>query len=221
MDPRHKQFLTGILLLALAIDIFTVDCTAQTKKVSPTHPKITVRPKKQFTVLAGGGIPLSRESLIKFWKVGPSGSLSFFVNVRPSTALGIGTDVSMLYFKLAEFASTFPGVAVQRKDIVMVHVYVGVKHSFSPTKGFSPYVVGTVGAARVTEAAYKEIVDSVRVTYYNIPGRTRLAGSLGLGADIALSGWLWFTMEAKGTYFHNDADVGVACLVRGGFRFTL
>ena len=242
MAHRYKRLLQGILLLAFAMVVFTPVCTAQTKKIHPQSrkivaqtgkippqtgkiplntPKVTARPKKQFTVLVGGGIPLSREGLRQFWKVGPSGSLSFFVNVSSATALGIGADVSMLYFRLGTFASTFPGVSVQPKDVAMIHVYVGVKHSFAPTKRFSPYVVATVGAARVTAATYKEVVDSVRVTYYDIPGRTRLAGSLGLGTDISLSTWLSFTMEAKATYFNNDADVGFECLVRGGFRFTL
>jgi hypothetical protein len=141
--------------------------------------------------------------------------------VNSSTALGLGIDLARLYFRLGAFSTTFPGVLPVRKDIAMGHVYVGVKHSFAPTRWFSPYIAGTIGAARVTGAVYREVIDSVRVTYYDLPGRTRLAGSLALGTDIRLGRTLSFTMEAKATYFHNDPDVGFFCLIDGGFRVTL
>ena len=218
MNDLLKRDLHRILLLS--VFLCGSPGVAQVKKPRPVPAKPAVNLKKQITVLAGAGIPLSKEGLTQFWKLGPSGSLSFLVNVTPPTSVGIGADFSMLYFKMADFGSTFPTVPVQRKDIAMIHIYVGFKQSFSPARVFSPYIAGTVGAARVTGASYKEIIDSVRVTYYDIPGRTRLAASFALGTDIVLSRVIAFTMEAKATYFHNDPDVGVMSFVRGGFRFS-
>jgi hypothetical protein len=90
-----------------------------------------------------------------------------------------------------------------------------------PSMRVSPYVGMTLGATHASEAIYGDVIDSVRISYYDLPARSRLTIGLALGADIYITRWLAAELEVKTNYIHHDPDFGVASFVRGGFRFTL
>jgi hypothetical protein len=103
----------------------------------------------------------------------------------------------------------------------MADVYIAMKCALMPSMRFSPFVAATIGATHISEAIYGDVIDSVRVTYYSIPGRNKLTLGISAGADLYLARWITFELEAKANYVHNDPDLGVASFIRGGFRFTL
>jgi hypothetical protein len=178
--------------------------------------------KRQTLVLSfGAGIPQSRTGLTAFWDAGPSGSAKFLVNVSKVVAFGIGVDVAMLKFNESAFRFANPTVPMRSKDIVMASVYLAMKCVILPSMRTSPYVGMTLGATRTSEAIYGDVIDSVRVSYYNLPARSRLTIGLALGTDIYITQWLAVELEAKANYMHHDPDFGLASFVRGGFRFTL
>ncbi len=165
--------------------------------------------------------PVSHNGLKQFWKRGVSGSISFYVNVSREFSLGIGMDVAQFMFRPDAFSQTYPAVTVQSRDPVWGSVYVGGKMSLLPSMRTCPYVTATLGASRLTEALYRQVVDEARVTYYHIGGSTRLTFGLAVGADIYISRWLAAVLEARGWYVHNDPDIGLIATGRGGFRCTL
>jgi len=89
-----------------------------------------------------------------------------------------------------------------------------------PSMRLSPYIGLTLGATRLSEAIYGEVIDGVRVDYYNIPARTRPTFGLSLGAGIYIAQWISFDTEAKANYVLNNPDLKAAFLFLGGFRFT-
>ncbi len=204
------------LFLAL---LMTAACSySQSTKPNIAIP--TIR-RQALTLSFGTGIPQSRNGLIAFWDMGPSGSIKFMVNVSRPVSLGIGVDAAVLKFNEPAFRNAYPAVPLRSKDIVMANVYLAMKCVMMPSMAFAPYCGLTVGATRISEAVYREVIDSVRVSYYNIPGRTKLTFGVTLGADIYLNSWLALDMEGKTNYVHNDPDLGLTSFVRGGFRFIL
>jgi hypothetical protein len=103
----------------------------------------------------------------------------------------------------------------------MTSVYLAMKCIMLPSMRLSPYVGMTLGATRASEAIYGDVIDSVRISYYNLPARSRLTIGFALGTDIYITRWLAVELEAKVNYMHHDPDFGLASFVRGGFRFTL
>jgi hypothetical protein len=178
--------------------------------------------KRQTVTLSfGAGIPQSRTGLTTFWNAGPSGSVTFMVNVSRAVALGIGLDAAMLKFNEPAFRSAYPAGPLRSKDIGMASVYLALKCVLLPSMRVSPYVGMTLGATHTSEAVYGDVIDSVRVSYYNLPAGSRLTIGLALGTDISISRWLAVELEAKTNYLHHDPDFGIASFVRGGMRFTL
>jgi hypothetical protein len=178
--------------------------------------------KKQTLTLAfGTGIPHPRSGLISFWDMDLSGSARFMVSVSKPIAFGFGVDAALLKFSESSFRSAYPTVPLQSKNMALANVYIAMKWSMMPSMRFCPYVGIALGATHVSEAIYGDIIDSVRVSYYNIPQHTRLTLGFELGTDIYITHWLAFDLEAKTNYVHNDPYLGAASFVRGGFRFTL
>jgi hypothetical protein len=177
--------------------------------------------RQSLSISYGMGAPQSRSALTSFWTGGPSVSASFFVNVSRVVAMGLGVDVSHLLFNEGAFRNAYPTVPVEASDIYLANIYVGTKISPMPTMRFSPYLTGSVGAMKMTEAQYRKVINEVRVTYYNIPGMTRLSFGIAGGVDIYISRWFALQLEAKSTYVHNDPDVGIATFFRGGFKFSM
>lgn len=211
---RFEQRLFLTLLLAMMSTIGH----SQPRAVAPSTQ---IGRRETLTLSFGAGIPHSRTGLTAFWNAGPSGSAKFMVNVSKVVAFGIGVDAALLKFNEPAFRFTYPTVPLQSRDIVMASVYLAVKCMMLPSMRVSPYVGMTLGATHSSEAIYGDVISGVRVSYYNLPARSRLTIGLALGTDIYISRRLAVELEAKSNYIHHDPDFGVASFVRGGFRFTL
>ena len=207
-------------LLLLAV-IHIPSATAQEERPAPSSSVIKQYQKQSLTISFGTGIPQSRDGITSFWNMGPSGSIKFMVNVNRGLAFGIGFDLAHLGFNTQSFQSAFPGIPLRAKNITMGALYLAMKYSFQPSMRFSPFLGATLGATKLTEAVYTETVDSVLVTYYNIPGRTRLTVGIAAGVDISIVRWFAFQLEAKTSYIHHDPDLGITSFVRGGVRLML
>lgn len=186
-----------------------------------TQPASSVAKKQTLTVSFGAGIPQSRDGIKAFWDMGPSGSAKFMVNISKPVSFGVGVDAALLRFNESAFRFAFPNVPVRSTNVMMANVYIAMKCVLMPSMRFTPFLGATIGATHVSEAIYGDVIDSVRVTYYSIPGRSKLTFGISAGTDLYLARWITFEMEAKANYVHNDPDLGVASFIRGGFRFTL
>jgi hypothetical protein len=188
----------------------------------PEHATSSPPYKKQSITLSfGTGLTHSRAGMTSFWDMGYSGSVKFLVNVSKPVSFGVGVDVAQLQFNEQSFQATYPAVPVQSNNIIMSNIYIAMKCMMLPSMRLSPFVGLTLGATHLSDAVYRDIVDSVRVTYYYLPGRTRLTVGLSAGASVYLSHWISIDMEAKSNYVFHDADLGMSSFFRGGFRFTL
>ena len=202
------------------------------KTESKTPPRPVSRPVprpvdfaagRAFTFNGGVSVPVSKKALTEFWNYGAGFSLGFLKHIRDSShaavhALGVGLDVSILRFKAADFQTRFPSVELRAKNMAFVHAYLRWKYLLHRTKRLSPFVGATIGIAQLTGATYREVIDSVRVTYYDIPSRTRLA--LGIQGGVAFAFSPSFAVEAEGSwyYVHNDPNIGLGFSLRLGGR---
>ena len=220
MGRMNRYLVLCLMLLFLASSAY-----AQKRKrdvPAPQAKSLTQERQQSLTFLVGVGIPQSNKGITQFWGPGASTSLSLMVNVTRPFALGIGLDVTELTFHGSWFSLTHPPpVLVQSRDIYSWSIYFASKYSFRPLMRTSPFLAAQVGISKVTPAEYKTVIDSVRVTYYNIPGRTRLAIGVVGGIDISLTRRLWLQVEAKTIYFHNDPERGPSTYLRGGLLLRL
>lgn len=208
----------SILFLVL---LYIPIARAQDERPTPSSALTQPYKKQSLTISFGAGIPQSRNGLTSFWEMGPSISVKFMVNVNRALAFGMGLDLAYLKFNEQSFQSEIPGIPVRSKDITLGVLSLAMKYSLLPSMRVSPFVGATLGATRLTEAVYKETVDSVLVTYYNIPRGTRLTFGLTAGVDIYVVRWLALQIEAETSYVHNDPNLGFASFLRGGIRFSL
>jgi hypothetical protein len=212
------------LMLVIAVLTSMSLCAAQERQSSgpPGDVASLVRHERQtLTITFGAELPESKSGLREFWLHGPSGSVNFFVNVNRWLALGIGLDASLFYFDQTAFVTKFPAITLQTKNVALGNLYIGMKYTPAPMRRLSPFVAVALGATRMTEAVYQDIVNGKRQTYYDIPGRTRLALGLSGGADLYLSRLIAIEVVAKTSFVNNDQDIGIALALRGGIRFTL
>lgn len=218
---RHGHMYANVAMLL--VGLLANDLGAQTALAQELPParKAPSYQKQTLNATFGFGASRSKDGLTAFWGNGLSASLSFYVNVTRSFAVGLGADVTELEFKEEEFRTTFPGVDVESNNILLGNVYVGAKVFLLPSMRTCPYISLSLGAQRMTEALYRRNIAGVRVTYYNVGGTTRLTGAMAVGADIHINPWFAFELEGKATYIHNDPDAGIIVAGRGGFRFTL
>ena len=188
-----------------------------------SKPGGTVQKPSRISLAITGGYssPRSKDPITRFWKGGPEVALSLLAWAGPGFWLGAGADVSMLWFSESSFAEAYPSVEMQRKDMAWVNVFVLARYGFIPRARVHPYVELAIGASRVSGADYKEVIDGVRVTYYDIPARTRLAFTFTGGLDVPLARGLSLLAEAAVRYVHHDENLGVALLAKGGVRVTL
>jgi outer membrane protein W len=147
--------------------------------------------------------------------------MSLLFRASEHTKLGFGAEATLFSFRRGNFLAENPGVPVQAKDMVFVNVYLLMRRYFQPTLRTSPYVGAELGFLRISGAEYKEIVNGVRVTYYEIPGALRLTASAVLGVDQYLSRRLAIQVDVRATYIHNDPSVGLILGGRGGLKLTL
>jgi len=193
------------------------------KAQSSSKPDTSVRESSRLslTITAGYMAPKSKDALTQFWKGGPGLALRLLVQATPAFSVGAGADLSILWFRQSSFVLAHPSVEVRRKDMAWVNLFVLSRFSSVTPEPVCPYAELAIGASRPSGAEYKAVVDGVRVTYYEIPARTRLALTFAGGLEIPVSGRISFLAEAAMRYVHNDPNIGVALLFSGGVRVKL
>ena len=90
-----------------------------------------------------------------------------------------------------------------------------------PGMRLSPWIEGGLGGAFVTGATYREVINGVRQTYYDIKRTTRLSVSGSAGTEIYFNAAFAFTIRGKFVYLVNDPSIGVILLADAGLRFRL
>ncbi len=221
MDIRR----IGICVLTLCCMFSTLHSAspAQAKK-PPSARGTAVQPRRtalRFFIGGGFGFPLSKAGIKEFWQGGPAVSAAFLVGIRPDVAFGLGADAMLLKFRTSSFTGKYAGVAAQVRDVGYLSLYIAWKYTPFWKKRLAPYIGANIGIAKYTVASYGAVIDGVRKTYYDIPGRARLnAGFVG-GTDYVLSRSLALSAEAKVTYMFHDPNAGFGLTLLGGFRFTL
>ena len=208
-------------LLATAVILSMVGQTVTAQKPGKAAAPGPDTSKTSLAVSVGYGTPRSKDALTQFWKGGPAFSMKLLVRSTRSLSFGVGGDVSALWFRLSKFAATYPSVEAHRKDMAWFDLFMFSRYTFATGMALRPYGEFSIGASRLSGAEYKEVVDSVRVTYYEIPARTRLALTFTGGLEIPVSGSFSFLAEANLRYVHNDPNVGVGLLFMGGARVRL
>ena len=202
------------------------------KTASKTPPRPSSRPVarlvdfavgRAITFNGGVSVPVSKKGLTEFWNYGPGFSIGFLKHIKDTThaavhAFGAGLDVSIFRFKTPEFQKRFPSVELRAKNIALIHAYLRWKYLLYRTQRLSPFVGASIGIAQTTGATYKDVIASVRVTYYDVPARTRL--TLGIQGGVAYSFSPSFALEAEGSwyYIHNDPNIGLGFSLRLGGR---
>ena len=203
------RWILGVLLLLAAGD-------ARAQK--PPAASLPYR-----TVVIGGGMewPLTHDGITRYWRAGPAATVEFDVRMRRRFLIGVGLDVGAYWFRASRFIQFNPGVPLHNIPVAQITIALTGRVELFPEKRFGPYLGLSIGASRVTAAVYQQVIDSVRVTYFNIPGRTRLSVGGIAGVTYNANRWLGIEAESRLLYIHHDPDAGLTLLLRAGLRFTL
>lgn len=199
----------GVLLLIAAGD-------ARAQKSPP--PVLPVR-----SVLIGGGMswPVAHDGLTRYWRAGPTAAVEFDVRIRRRFLVGVAVDVAALWFRSSRFIQSNPGVPLHNTPVAHITIALTGRVELFPEKRFGPYIGLSIGASRLTAAVYQQVIDSVRVTWFNLPGRTRLSVGGIAGVTFHATRWLGVEAESRLLYVHNDPDAGLMVLLRAGLRFNI
>ncbi len=207
-----------LLLLLLFVLCAEIPVSAQEYKGRPLRFRQYQRPT--ISVSFGMAMPVGRTGLIDYWLNGLSGKAAFQVFADSYFALGLSTDIAILYFDQAAFVRRWPGVPLKSQDnLILGNVSFDATYSFFPGYITRPFISLQIGAEFVSQASYKKIVNDVRYVYYDVGGHARLALGVVAGADIQLAYWLNLHSEVKGTFVHNDPDVSMISHARVGVQY--
>ena len=195
----------------------------QTPFPEPGPPGVTPYASRDNTLeLWGGmGIPLTHESFTDFWKRGPAVGIAWTGPMTYNLKLGVGAEATLYAFQRGAFAARFPDLPVIVRHQSLVHLYLFIRNFFYPGQRFSPYLGVDLGFARISGAENKDLINGVRVTYYDIPGTTRLAIGTVAGADYYFFRGFAVQADLRMVYLHNDPNVGLFLLFRVGAKFKL
>ena len=223
MTTRH---LAALALVACLVAGTGERLLAQTQTVQPTTTAPT-RPKSQkwkrpaLSVSVGMAFPLSKDAVKHYWNSGMSGSVSLLLPAQRSVLVGLAFDASALTFDEPALTADYPTVPPNSIDLGLFNLQLLARGLLRPGMRFSPWIEGGLGGAFVTGATYREVINGVRQTYYDIKRTTRLSVSGSAGADIYFNAALAFTIRGKFTYLVNDPSIGVILLADAGLRFRL
>jgi hypothetical protein len=191
-------------------------------KESPAPVSATFSPRQRTVELWGGlAHPLNHASFKKFWMRGPSAGAAIYFPTSDHVRIGFGAEATLFSFRAGNFTVWNPGITPQIKDIALMNVFLGMRRYFRPTLRTSPYIGCEIGFTRVTGAEYKEIINAVRVTYYEVPDAYRLTGTLTLGIDHFFTKRFGVQAEARLTYLHNDENISLLMGARAGVKLAL
>ena len=175
------------------------------------------------SVLVGGGMswPLTHDGLTQYWRAGPTAAVEFDVRIRRRYQVGLGLEVGAFWFRSARFIQANPGVALHNRPVAQITVAFTGRMELFPEKRIGPFLGLTIGASRFTPAVYQQEIDSVRVTRFNLPEKTRLTVGGIAGVTFHVNRWLGIEAESRLMYVHHDPDAGLILLLRAGLRFTI
>jgi hypothetical protein len=195
--------------------------SSEPQQTSQSKPAPRLQGKKTSVILMGGaGFPLAKDSLTDIWRYGPNFSLDFLTSVSRHFWVGVGVDLTVLRWSYAGYYEKYPsGPPPLDRKVIWWDLYILGRYTFAPTHAITPFVTLKVGATRPTPASF-QTVDSVKITYYSVPARTRLSIGISTGIDAAITRELAFVAEANAVFVHNDPVLGAALSIRGGFRVT-
>jgi len=210
-----------ILVMLLAPPAFTQKRSRTEEQPPPKKKTVRVIKRKTITLRYGLGIPLSDKAVTAFWAPGGSVSAEFLLDINTRFSLGIGIDAARFGFREDWFTLGYPNIPVHALDLYWWNIYFASKFSLPTKSPFTPFGEIQVGISRVTPAEYREVINGVRVIYYDIKGSTRLTFGLGAGVDFRVAWWLALQAEGKLTYAYNDPQRNIVLLTRGGLAFFL
>lgn len=213
-----------IILVILMLGAGIADGLAQgTRKSAQQNRSRLVYTPRDLTVEVWGGmgLPMAHRSFTRYWLRGPAGGFTLLFPASDRLRIGFGADATLFSFRKGNFALLNPEIRLQVKDIVLVDLHLTMRHYFTPGLRASPYIDFTVGFARISGAEYKDIVNGVRVTYYEVPGTTRLAAGIHGGADYYLGRRFAVQADLGAVYVHNDPNLSFLLSGRAGVKFTL
>jgi opacity protein-like surface antigen len=176
---------------------------------------------KTIEILGGMTVPLSHDGITDFWMRGPGANVCLMVRMRDNFKVGVGGEAVLFSFRRAAFGERYPGVTPEVKDLGLLHVYLAFRNYIRPSLRFSPYIGAEVGFARLTAAEQKEVINGVLITYYDVPGTTRLTFGASAGVDYYISRTMALQLDIRGMFMNNDPDLGITASVRLGVKFSL
>lgn len=211
---RLMRWVLGVVLLLAA-----ADAHAQKRPATPQP----ANPLPARTVMIGGGMawPLTHDGVTRYWRAGPAAAVEFDVRVRRRFLVGVGIDVGAFWFRASRFIQSNPGVALHNIPVAQITIALTGRMELFPEKRISPSLGLSIGVSRLTAAVYRQEIDSVRVTWFSIPGRTRLSVGGIAGVTFRATRWLGIDAESRLLYIHNDPDAGLMLLLRAGLRFAI
>ncbi len=223
MNHPHPSPCQRIPLVARAprvLPVLLLLCALGAQGLHAQDKKPPLR-REYLSITAGVGVPLSHEPLTEFWGYGISAAASFSLAVTRWVFLGIGVEATRLPFDQQAFVRRYPGVEILQKDIGVFGISLNGKFSPRSTMILAPFLGASVGAIRTTPASYKATIGGVRKIYYDIPAKTRFTVGGSIGLDVFIVSGVWFEIETKACYVHDDPVVGVMLACRVGFQFRL
>ena len=203
----------GLPLLLTVLLLSGAD--AQTASTPP------VRKPQELSISAGYLMNASRDVFHRFWRPGPALAAEWSMGVQRSIYIGLELGGALFPFSNTGFQRTYPDIPVQSRTVAMWSVLVQWRFRPALTGNVAPFVSLGTGVARITPASYKVVINGIRVTYYELPGRTRLALGLTAGCDFPLAARMHFRIEGGALYVHHDPDAGALLLFRAGLRFRV
>ncbi len=215
---RSVAILVAVALLGVQS---LAPCQTKPAKATPAKTKRADTRRVILSIGGGFGLPVTRDGIKQFWTGGPVGSIGILFGVNPSFATGLGFEGAFLPFNETAFVAAYPTVPVHHQDIGLMHLFLEGKYTPFAKYRLAPYVAGTLGAARLSNAECYDVIGGKRVTYYSIKSITRFAAGMALGTDLSLSRSVIAWAELKATYIHNDPNIGLWTSLVGGVRFVL
>lgn len=209
-----------ILLFCCILFCFGQDAFSQ--KPNPKPFRLNESAPTSFTLAFGYATLQGHDGLRELWSGGLGGSAAFQVHLSRVFSVGMGTDLSLLYFDEYTFARRWPGVTLKKKqNLFMANVHLDGTYEFLPSRQTRPYLSAQVGGQVISKALFREVINGVRHTYYEVGGKPRLTFGLAAGANISLNYALGLVVELKGMFIHNDPAVNILALGRAGLQFKL
>jgi hypothetical protein len=207
----------GVALVAVVC--CSLQLHAQPSGWRTVKPKVRQYERQSAYFSVGYTNPLGRSGLREFWLSGPSATIGVLIHTDENIALGVGSDFSILFFDEAAFGQRWPGVAIEKRNLVVTNLFLNSVYIFLPGSQTRPYASVQLGAEFIPEALYQKIIDGVRNTYYKVGGTARLALGVAAGVNIQIESQWGLTAELKTTMIHNDPNASFFAHLRAGVQY--